>query len=224
MVAIDAWVPPPRTGRHSPAEAVTRLASTPSHGLGKRKAAALAKFFSPPWTATARVGFDCPLTRAVADAVRIPVIASGGAGGADDFIEVFRDGHADAALAASIFHYGVGRLVDLKQQLAIRGRSHEAAMLIPSIDLMGGKVVQLVQGQKKALEFDDFEEWVDRFSKYPLVQVIDLDAAMGQGDNRALVQSRRRRAARWAAELDGGASSRNAGRRRFASDCRIVSY
>jgi phosphoribosylformimino-5-aminoimidazole carboxamide ribotide isomerase len=46
------------------------------------------------------------------------------------------------------------------------------AMLIPSIDLMGGKIVQLVQGKKKALEFDDVQPWVDRFSKYPLVQLI----------------------------------------------------
>ncbi len=61
-------------------------------------------------------------------------------------------------------------------------------MLIPSIDLMGGKVVQLVQGSKKALEFDNFQEWVDRFSKYPLVQVIDLDAAMGRGNNADLVR------------------------------------
>jgi phosphoribosylformimino-5-aminoimidazole carboxamide ribotide isomerase len=60
-------------------------------------------------------------------------------------------------------------------------------MLIPSIDLMGSKVVQLVQGRKKALEFDDSEEWVIRFSKYPLVQLIDLDAAMGNGNNAALV-------------------------------------
>jgi phosphoribosylformimino-5-aminoimidazole carboxamide ribotide isomerase len=61
-------------------------------------------------------------------------------------------------------------------------------MLIPSIDLMGGKIVQLVQGEKKALEFDDFEEWIVRFSKYPLVQLIDLDAAIGSGNNRALLQ------------------------------------
>ena len=60
-------------------------------------------------------------------------------------------------------------------------------MLIPSIDLMGGKIVQLVQGEKKALEFENCSEWVDRFSKYPLVQLIDLDAAMGNGSNRALV-------------------------------------
>jgi phosphoribosylformimino-5-aminoimidazole carboxamide ribotide isomerase len=61
-------------------------------------------------------------------------------------------------------------------------------MLIPSIDLMGGKIVQLAQGSKKILEFDNFEEWVSRFSKYPLVQLIDLDAAMGQGQNSELVR------------------------------------
>jgi len=61
-------------------------------------------------------------------------------------------------------------------------------MLIPSIDLMGGKIVQLVQGSRKALEFEDFREWVDRFSKYSLVQLIDLDAAMGRGNNRDRVR------------------------------------
>ena len=61
-------------------------------------------------------------------------------------------------------------------------------MLIPSIDLMGGKIVQLVQGSKKTLEFDNFHVWVDRFSKYPLVQLIDLDAAMGRGHNVDLVR------------------------------------
>jgi phosphoribosylformimino-5-aminoimidazole carboxamide ribotide isomerase len=61
------------------------------------------------------------------------------------------------------------------------------AVLIPSIDLMGGKIVQLVQGEKKALEFDDFEYWIERFSAYPLVQLIDLDAAMGRGNNRELI-------------------------------------
>jgi phosphoribosylformimino-5-aminoimidazole carboxamide ribotide isomerase len=61
------------------------------------------------------------------------------------------------------------------------------AVLIPSIDLMGGKIVQLVQGEKKALEFDDFEYWIERFSGYPLVQLIDLDAAMGRGNNRELI-------------------------------------
>lgn len=60
-------------------------------------------------------------------------------------------------------------------------------MLIPSIDLMGGKIVQLVQGERKVLEFENFEEWIVRFSMFPLVQLIDLDAAIGTGDNRSLV-------------------------------------
>lgn len=60
-------------------------------------------------------------------------------------------------------------------------------MLIPSIDLMDGKIVQLVQGEEKKLEFSDFEYWIERFSKYPLVQVVDLDAARGTGNNRELM-------------------------------------
>jgi len=63
-------------------------------------------------------GFDCELTRSISDRVRIPVIASGGAGSAKHFIAVFREGHADAALAASILHYGVTELADLKQTLS----------------------------------------------------------------------------------------------------------
>ena len=61
-------------------------------------------------------------------------------------------------------------------------------MLIPSIDLLGGQIVQLIQGEKLKLAFDDFDYWIERFSKYPLVQLIDLDAAMRQGDNTALVE------------------------------------
>jgi cyclase len=64
-----------------------------------------------------RSGFDCELTRAVAEAVSIPVIASGGAGSAQDFIQVFRDGRADAALAASIFHFGIENIGQLKREL-----------------------------------------------------------------------------------------------------------
>jgi imidazole glycerol-phosphate synthase subunit HisF len=62
-------------------------------------------------------GFDCELVRAVAEAVSIPVIASGGAGSPRDFIEVFREGRADAALAASIFHFGIENISQLKRQL-----------------------------------------------------------------------------------------------------------
>jgi phosphoribosylformimino-5-aminoimidazole carboxamide ribotide isomerase len=61
-------------------------------------------------------------------------------------------------------------------------------MLIPSIDLLGGRIVQLVQGEKLRLAFDDFEYWIEKFSRFPLVQLIDLDAAMRQGDNSALVE------------------------------------
>src|SRR5580692_133300 len=61
------------------------------------------------------------------------------------------------------------------------------AMLIPSIDLMGGKIVQLVRGEHKALEFEDFEEWISRFASFSLVKLIDLDAALGTGNNRDLV-------------------------------------
>jgi cyclase len=62
-------------------------------------------------------GFDCELTQRVADAVSIPVIASGGAGTPQHFIDVFRAGHADAALAASIFHFGLENIGQLKLQL-----------------------------------------------------------------------------------------------------------
>jgi phosphoribosylformimino-5-aminoimidazole carboxamide ribotide isomerase len=61
------------------------------------------------------------------------------------------------------------------------------AVLIPSIDLMGGKIVQLVQGEKKALEFENFAYWLERFADYPLVQLIDLDAAMEKGGNHQLI-------------------------------------
>jgi phosphoribosylformimino-5-aminoimidazole carboxamide ribotide isomerase len=60
-------------------------------------------------------------------------------------------------------------------------------MLIPSIDLMGGRVVQLEQGERLALASTDLDGWVAKFAGYPLVQLIDLDAAMGQGDNTDLV-------------------------------------
>jgi len=66
-------------------------------------------------------GFDCELTRAISQTVRIPVIASGGAGSAEDFVHVFREGAADAALAASIFHFGVSSISDLKRHLLVAG-------------------------------------------------------------------------------------------------------
>jgi imidazole glycerol-phosphate synthase subunit HisF len=68
-----------------------------------------------------RAGFDCPLTSAVSSAVSIPVIASGGAGGLDHFVEVFTAGRADAALAASIFHDAETSVRALKLHLQQRG-------------------------------------------------------------------------------------------------------
>jgi len=62
-------------------------------------------------------------------------------------------------------------------------------MLIPSIDLQGGRVVQLVQGDKLAIASDDLDGWVEKFSAFPKVQLIDLDAARGRGDNAAMVAS-----------------------------------
>jgi len=68
-----------------------------------------------------RDGFDLPLTRAVRDACNLPVIASGGAGAIGDFVDVFRDADADAALAASLFHYAELAIGDLKDALAAQG-------------------------------------------------------------------------------------------------------
>jgi cyclase len=68
-----------------------------------------------------KIGFDCAMTAAVSSAVSIPVIASGGAGGLDHFVDVFTTGRADAALAASIFHYAETSVRTLKQHLRERG-------------------------------------------------------------------------------------------------------
>lgn len=92
-------------------------------------------------------------------------------------------------------------------------------MLIPSIDLMGGKIVQLVQGARKALEFTDFEYWIERFRSYPVVQLIDLDAAMGKGSNRALVAEI---AKRLPCQVGGGIRSLEAAQAMLAAGARKV--
>ncbi len=66
-------------------------------------------------------GYDIPLTRAVSDAVEVPVIASGGAGDSQHMIEAVREGRADAVLAASIFHFGTHRIADVKRQMQQAG-------------------------------------------------------------------------------------------------------
>lgn len=77
-------------------------------------------------------------------------------------------------------------------------------MLIPSIDLKGGKVVQLVQGDRVAIESTDVFRWVRRFQNFPVVQLIDLDAAMSTGNNDDLV---RRVSAKLACRVGGGIRS-----------------
>ena len=77
-------------------------------------------------------------------------------------------------------------------------------MLIPSIDLKNGKVVQLIQGERLAIESDDLDGWIARFARFPKVQLIDLDAAMGSGSNDALV---RRVAVRLPCRVGGGIRS-----------------
>jgi phosphoribosylformimino-5-aminoimidazole carboxamide ribotide isomerase len=94
-------------------------------------------------------------------------------------------------------------------------------MLIPSIDLMGGRIVQLVQGEKLKLAFDDFEYWIERFRNYPLVQLIDLDAAMRQGENRALIEMI---CGRLPCQVGGGLKTAEDGRRLLEVGAKRVIY
>jgi phosphoribosylformimino-5-aminoimidazole carboxamide ribotide isomerase len=94
-------------------------------------------------------------------------------------------------------------------------------MLIPSIDLLGGRIVQLVQGEKLKLAFDDFEYWIERFGKYPLVQLIDLDAAMRQGENRALIEMI---CGRLPCQVGGGLTNAEDGRRLLDAGAKRVIY
>src|SRR5580693_2589952 len=94
-------------------------------------------------------------------------------------------------------------------------------MLIPSIDLMGGRIVQLVQGETLKLAFDDFEYWIERFAKYPIVQLIDLDAAMRQGENRALIEMICRRLP---CQVGGGLKTAEDGRALLDAGAKRVIY
>jgi phosphoribosylformimino-5-aminoimidazole carboxamide ribotide isomerase len=94
-------------------------------------------------------------------------------------------------------------------------------MLIPSIDLMGGRIVQLVQGEKLALSFDDFDYWIERFGRYPLVQLIDLDAAMRQGENSALIAMICKRLA---CQVGGGLRTAEDGQRLLDAGAKRVIY
>ncbi len=94
-------------------------------------------------------------------------------------------------------------------------------MLIPSIDLMNGQIVQLVQGERLELAFDDFDYWIERFAKYPLVQLIDLDAAMRQGDNRGLI---RQFTSRLTCQVGGGLRSADEGKAMLDLGAKRVIY
>ena len=94
-------------------------------------------------------------------------------------------------------------------------------MLIPSIDLMGGRIVQLVQGEKLKLAFDDFDYWIERFAKYPLVQLIDLDAAMRQGENRGLIEMI---CGRLTCQVGGGLKTAEDGKRLLDAGAKRVIY
>ena len=92
-------------------------------------------------------------------------------------------------------------------------------MLIPSIDLMGGRIVQLEKGAELKLAFDDFEHWIQRFSGYPMVQLIDLDAAMRQGSNRELIEQI---AGRLPCQVGGGIGSIERAEEMLAAGARRV--
>jgi phosphoribosylformimino-5-aminoimidazole carboxamide ribotide isomerase len=93
------------------------------------------------------------------------------------------------------------------------------AVLIPSIDIMDGKIVQLIQGERKALEFSSFEPWIEKFSSYPLVQVIDLDAAMQKGHNRPLIEKISKRLP---CQVGGGIRSLDAAKAAIEAGARSV--
>jgi phosphoribosylformimino-5-aminoimidazole carboxamide ribotide isomerase len=94
-------------------------------------------------------------------------------------------------------------------------------MLIPSIDLMGGRIVQLVRGEKLKLAFDDFEYWIEKFSAYPMVQLIDLDAAMRQGNNAALIE---KIALRLPCQVGGGIATTEKARQLLGAGARRVIF
>ena len=86
---------------------------------------------------------------------------------------------------------------------------------------MGGRIVQLVQGERLKLAFDDFEYWIERFAKYPVVQLIDLDAAMRKGENRRLIEMI---CGRLPCQVGGGLRSAEDGRALLDAGARRVIY
>ena len=199
-------------GMFLPRAAVTTKASTPSNGpRAARQLGAGEILLTSMDTDGVQTGFDCALTTAVRDATHIPVIASGGAGKPEDFVEVLETrGRRRGAggFDFSLRHLYGGR----SENISGRARSRGAPMILPCIDLMDGKVVQLVQGRDKALEGDAPLEMLRKFAAFPEIQVIDLDAAMGQG----------REFARWSncwLRARSAASAAECARRIVRGDC-----
>jgi phosphoribosylformimino-5-aminoimidazole carboxamide ribotide isomerase len=94
-------------------------------------------------------------------------------------------------------------------------------MLIPAIDLQDGRIVQLIQGERLALAFDNLDAWIERFADFPLVQVIDLDAAKGLGSNTSQV---RRLCKALPCRVGGGIKGADAGEALLADGAREVIY
>ena len=124
VVAIDARAPTATGahGRSSSRAAASRPGSTPSPGRSAPSSWVPASCWSPRSTATGpATGFDTALLRAITSRVGVPVIASGGAAGPDDFVAAVREGGADAVLAASIFHRRIHSIADVKAAMAAAG-------------------------------------------------------------------------------------------------------
>jgi phosphoribosylformimino-5-aminoimidazole carboxamide ribotide isomerase len=92
-------------------------------------------------------------------------------------------------------------------------------MLIPSIDLMGGKIAQIAHGEHRELELSEFEPWIKKFEKYPLVHITDVDGAMRQGSNSALVS---KLTARLTCQVGGGITSVEIAREFLAAGAKRV--
>src|SRR6266404_2464124 len=92
-------------------------------------------------------------------------------------------------------------------------------MLIPSIDLMDGKIVQLSHGQSHELELSEFEPWIKKFEKYPLVHIVDIDGAMRQGSNAAVVA---KLTARLTCQVGGGITNVESARAALSSGAKRV--
>jgi cyclase len=126
--AVDRWTVYARSGRSATArDAVSWAREAEARGAGEILLTSIDRDGT-------RTGFDCALTAAVASAVSVPVIASGGAGTFEHFLDVFTTGQADAALAASVFHFSEHAVAELKAFLAQRGVAMRLVHHAHSID------------------------------------------------------------------------------------------